>query len=176
MWRAPSDLFEGSARIETVVVEDVDVVDTEAPQALVQAREQVFARAEVAVWAWPHVPPGFRRDHELVPVSSKVRLQDPAEVRFGAAVRRAVVVRQVEVRDPKIEGAPQDGALTVERSVGAEVVPQAQGDFREQETAAPTAAIAHRGVAVVSGLVAGAVGHAQIVADRNGVEAHHPLG
>ena len=55
-------LLERRVRVEAVRVEDVDVVELHAPQALVEAREQVLARAAVAVRARPHVVAGLRRD------------------------------------------------------------------------------------------------------------------
>lgn len=49
-----------------------------------------------------------------------------AKVRFGTAVRPAVVVGQVNVGDAQIEGAAQNVPLHVERLVIAEFVPLAR--------------------------------------------------
>ena len=115
--------LERGVGIEVVVVEDVDVVEAEAPQALVEAGEEVLARAEVAVRARPHVPAGLGGDDELVAVVAEVVVQDPAEVGLGAAVRGAVVVGQVEMGDTEVEGSAQDGTLGLDGPVVAEVLP-----------------------------------------------------
>jgi len=53
-----------------------------------------------------------------------------AEITFGAAVRRAVVVGQIEVIDAQIERRTQHGALCVEGRAVAKVVPKAQRQCR----------------------------------------------
>ena len=65
-------LLERRVRVEAVRVEDVDVVEPHALEALVEAREQVLARAPVAVRAGPHVVAGLGRDDELVAVGPQV--------------------------------------------------------------------------------------------------------
>ena len=52
--------------------------------------------------------------------------EDAAEVRFRRAIGRAVVVRQIEVRDADVERPLADFALRVPRPIVAEVVPQTQ--------------------------------------------------
>ena len=78
--------LEGGLGVEVVVVEDVDVVKPEPPQALIEAGEEVLPRAEVAIWSRPHVPTGLGGDKELVAVVAEVVVEDPAEVGLGAAV------------------------------------------------------------------------------------------
>jgi hypothetical protein len=46
-----------------------------------------------------------RRDDDLVAVAGEVLAEDLPERLLGRAVRRAVVVRDVEVRDPELERA-----------------------------------------------------------------------
>ena len=58
-----------------------------------------------------------------------------AEVRLGRAVRRAVVVGQVEVGHAAVERPSQHGPLGLDRLPVAEVLPQAERDRREQEAA-----------------------------------------
>jgi hypothetical protein len=65
--------LERRVGIEAVRIEDVDVVETHALQALVEAREQVFARAAaLAVRARPHVPAGLAGDDQFVAVGREV--------------------------------------------------------------------------------------------------------
>ena len=151
--------LERGGRVEAVVIEDVDVVDAQALQALIKAREEVLARAKIAVRSGPHVPSGFGRDHQLITERAKVRAQDATEVRLGAAVRRSVVVGQVEVGDAEVEGAAQDGALSVDRAAIAEVLPQPERDGGEQKPAASAAAVAHRCVTIGRGEVAARLHH-----------------
>ena len=61
-----------------------------------------------------------------------------------AGRRVSVIIREVEVRDPQVERAPDDGSLGIERAVVAEVVPQPERDHRQVYTAAPRAPVLHR--------------------------------
>ncbi len=119
-------LFERHLRRGPVRVEDVDVVETHALQALVERRQQVLARAAKAVGAGPHIPARLGGDQQLVAMAAEVLAQNLAEVLFGRAVGRTVVVGEVEVGDAAIEGATNDGAAGLEDIGSAEVLPQAQ--------------------------------------------------
>ena len=123
-------------------------------KTLVQARQEVFAGAEIAVWARPHVPTGFGRDDQFIAVVSEVGAKDPTEVGLGAAIRRPVVVGQVEMRNAQVEGPVQDGALGVERPVIAEVLPEPERHRRQQQAAASAATVGHGVVAVLDRKVA----------------------
>ena len=147
-------LLERGVSVEAVRVEDVEVVDADPPQALVQARQHVLARAAaLAVGARPHVPAGLAGDDQLVAVACQVLAQDPAEVDLGAAVGRAVVVGEVEVGDAQVEGGVHHRPLLRERRRVAEVVPQPEREERELKAAAPAEAVRHRVIAVCCGLV-----------------------
>ncbi len=147
-------LLERRVGVEAVRVEDVDVVEAEAVEALVEAGEEVLARAAVTVGAGPHVVAGFRGDDELVAERLQVVAQESAEVLFRGAVRRPVVVGQVEVGHSEVEGATHDRAARLERPVVAEVPPESERDRRQLEAAAAAAAVAHAVVAVGCGHVA----------------------
>ena len=123
-------LLERRLGVEAVRVEDVDVLEAHPLQRLVEAREHVLARAPLAVRAGPHVVAGLGRDHELVAVGPEVLAEEAAEVGLRRPVRRPVVVREVEVQDPEVEGAPEDRAARLERPVVAEVVPEPERDRR----------------------------------------------
>ncbi len=141
-------LLQRRVRVGAVVVEDVDVLQAHPPQGLVEAGGEVLARAEVAVGAVPHRPTGLGGDDELVAVRPQVLGHDPAEVDLRAAGGRAVVVGEVDVADTQVECPPQDRPLGLQGPVVAEVVPQAEGDRRQVEAAASTAAVVHGLVAV----------------------------
>ena len=79
---------------------------------------------------------------------------------LGTARGRSVVVGQVEVRDAAVESAADDGSLHVQIAVVAEVVPQSQGDDRQEEAAPAGAAVLHRLVAVIGRGVGGHDGRA----------------
>ena len=77
--------------------------------------------------------------------------QQRAEVLLGRAVRRAVVVGQVEVGDAEVEGAAHDRAAVLERPVAAEVLPEAERHRRQLQPAAAAAAVLHAVVALGRG-------------------------
>ena len=141
-------LLERRLRVEPVAVEDVDVVEAHPGQALVERAEEVLARPPLAVGPRPHVVAGLGRDHQLVAVGAEVLGEDRAEVRLRRAVGRPVVVGQVEVGDPAVEGPAQDRPLGLDRLVVAEVVPQPERDRGQLQ---PGAAAASVGVARRSG-------------------------
>src|SRR4029077_15242620 len=85
-------LLEGSLGIEAVRVEDVDVFEPHPPEALVEACQQVLARAPFAVRAPPHVVARLRRYDELVSVWREIKPEDVTEPLLRRAVGRPVVV------------------------------------------------------------------------------------
>jgi hypothetical protein len=142
-------LLERRLGVEAVGIEDVDVVEPHPGEALVEACEQVLPRAPDSIRARPHVVARLRRDHELVAVRIQVLLQQHSEVLLGRAVRRAVVVRQIEVRHAEIECTADDRAARLERAVVPEVLPEAERDRRELEPAPAAAAVEHSVITLV---------------------------
>ncbi len=142
-------LLEWCVRVEAVGVEDVDVVEAHPGQRLVERREEVLARAPLAVRSGPHVVARLGRDHQLVAIGLQVVGEHPAEVDLRRAVGRPVVVRQVEVRYPDVEGTPHDRPLRLVRPVVTEVVPQPERKGRQLQAAPAAPAVLHRVVAVV---------------------------
>ncbi len=134
--------------IGAVVVEDIDVVQPHPQQARVQGSKQILARAMVAIRAGPHVVSGLGRDDQLVPVWAKILLEDPAEVGFGGAVWRAVIVGEIEVNDTEIECLPQDRALCLQGATVPEVLPQAERYFWKQQAATPGPPVGHGVIAL----------------------------
>ena len=167
---APHGLLDRRLGVEAVAVEDVDVVQAEPGQRLVERGQDVLARpAALAVGTGPHVVAGLGGDHQLVAEPGEVLGEEAAEVLLRAAVRRAVVVRQVEVRHAPVEGPAQDRPLGLLGAVGAEVLPEPQGQRRQLEPAAAGVAVVHRVVAVVGRLV---VAHGSI--EPPGGDSSHP--
>ena len=146
----PHRLLDRGLGVEAVAVEDVDVLQPHPPQRLVERGQQVLPRAAaLAVGPRPHVVAGLGRDHQLVAEAREVLAQAAAEVLLGAAVRRPVVVGQVEVRHAAVERPAQDRALRLLGPVVAEVLPQTQRQRRELQPAPAGVAVVHRVVAVV---------------------------
>src|SRR5439155_2880125 len=145
--------LERRLRVEAVRVEDVDVLEAQPFQTLLEAREQVLARAPLTVGAGPHVVARLRRNDELVTERAQVLVHEEPEVLLRRAVRWAVVVREVEVRDPEVEGSPDYRSARVEGTIVAEVVPEAERDGRELEAAPTGAVVGHLPVAAFSGNV-----------------------
>ena len=92
-------LLQRRVRIDSMRVEDVDVVEAHAGQRLVERRQQVLPRPPVAVGTRPHVVAGLRRDDQFVAVRRQIVDEHAAEVHLRRSIRRPVVVGEVEVGD-----------------------------------------------------------------------------
>src|ERR1019366_9379433 len=139
--------LDGGIGIGAVGIEDVDVFQAHAAKALIEAGEQILARSPVAVRAGPHIVAGLGGNDQLIAVGSEILAEEAAEILFGGAVGRAVIVGEVEVGDAEREGAAEHGAGVLEAVDAAEVVPETKGNGRQEETARTAAAIGHGVVA-----------------------------
>ena len=151
--------LDGGIGIGAVGIKDVDVFEAHAAEALVEAGEQILARAPVAVGAGPHIVAGFGGDDQLIAVGGEILAEEAAEILFGGTVGRAVIVGEVEVGDAEREGAAEHGAGVIEAVDATEVVPEAEGNGGQEETARAAAAIGH-------GVVAGGGGSEHVRALR----------
>jgi hypothetical protein len=133
------------------VVKDVDVVEAHAAEALVQTGEKIFAGTPIAIRPGPHGVAGLGGDDELVTMRAEVLLEDAAEIGFGGAGRRPVVVGEIEVGDAEIESAQDDVAADGLRRDVAEVLPEAERDAGQHDSAPAAAAINHSFVAGIHG-------------------------
>ena len=84
--------FQRRFGIKTVRIEDIDVIETHAFQALVAGRDQVLARTPFAIGAAPHVIASLGGNDHLIPVGFEVGFQDVAKGLFGGTSGRAVIV------------------------------------------------------------------------------------
>ncbi len=134
-------------------VKDVHVLEAHAPEALIEAGQNVLARAPLAIGPRPHAEPRLGGDDHLVAVGGHVLVHDPAKGLLGRAGRRAIVVRQVEMGDAQVKGAPHHGAGVLERVHAAKVVPKPEGDGRQEEPAHPTPPVRHRSIAMLIRLI-----------------------
>src|SRR5213080_3055789 len=107
------------------------------------SRDEVFARAPIAVRAGPHPPAGLRRDDQLVAVRRQIAPQDPAERLLSGPGRGTVVVRQVKMRDAEVERPTHHRARVAEAIDAAEVVPQSQRDDGKLHAALAAALVGH---------------------------------
>src|SRR5262249_61632047 len=92
----------------------------------------------------------------LVPVGAQVLPHDAAEVQLGRPVRRAVVVREVEVGHAEVERTAEDRPLGLYRALIAEVLPEPEGDLGQLHAASPAPA----GTPVALPVTGRNVGHA----------------
>ncbi len=104
MVKRAAGLLERGLRVEAVRIEDIDIVETHALQALVAGGDQIFAAAPLAIGTRPHVVACLGGDDQLVAVWFEVLAEQLAEGSFGGAVGRAVIVGEVEMGDAEIEG------------------------------------------------------------------------
>ena len=145
--------LERRVGVEAVRIEDVDIVQPQPLQRLVARGDDVFPASPFAIGPRPHQVAGLGRHDQLVPIALEIGAQDVAEHLLGPARRRAVVVGEVEMGDPQVEGRPADPALQLERPVPAEIVPQPQRHRRQHQAGAAAAAVDHLFIAVLGGLV-----------------------
>src|SRR5207248_228455 len=90
---------------------------------------------------------------QLVAVRAEVFVHDAPEVDLGAAVRRSVVVCQVEMGYALLERSAQGRATGLEREVVAEVVPEAKRDGGKLQAPSAASPIGHRVVTIGVGYV-----------------------
>ena len=154
----PDDVHEGLHRllqrslgIEPVRVEQVHVFEVHPLQALVQARRQVLPGAPFAVRTGPHVVAGLGGDEQFVAVGREGLFHDLPEGLLRRPVGGTVVIGQVEVDDTVVEGVVGHLQGVGQRVHIAEVVPQAQGDFRQQDAAAAAPAEADAALIAAGG-------------------------
>jgi hypothetical protein len=126
-----------------VVVEDVDVVETESRRLWSRLASKYLREPEVAVGSGPHVPTGLGGDDEFVAQAPEVLAEVATEVRFGAAVGRTVVVGEVEMGHAAVEGASKNLLLGVEGSVVAEVLPESERDCGQPDATLAASAVDH---------------------------------
>ena len=119
-------LFERRVRVGPMVVKDIDIVEVETLEAGVEARQQALARSPFPIRPRPHPIARLGRNDDLVPVRPQIGGQNASEILFGGAGRRTVVVGEIEMRDPAVKGAAQNGAAGLEGVEAAEVLPQPQ--------------------------------------------------
>src|SRR5581483_9424439 len=112
----------------------------------------------------------LRRDDELVAVRAEVAAHELAERPLRRAVRRAVVVREVEVRDPEVERAPHDRPARLERPVAAEVPPETERDRGQLQAARAAAPVLHPVVPLGRGDVGHQLAAPVMIATASGIE------
>ena len=79
------------------MIEDVNIVQSHAAEALVEARHKIFAGAPVSVRPRPHIIARFCGNNHFITVRAQVGGEDSPEILLGGAVARAVVVCQIEM-------------------------------------------------------------------------------
>ena len=124
-------LFQRSVRVRTVMVEDVHVVQAHALQGSVQGAHQVLARAAETVGRIIHYPTRLGRDDHFITEGTKIAGEDAAEVSFGGARFRTIVIGQIEMSNPPVIRRAQNLALRGQGTVVAEVLPKAKGNGRQ---------------------------------------------
>jgi hypothetical protein len=130
-------LLERCVGVGPVVIEQIDMVELQPAQALVQAGQQVFAAAAIAMRVGTHHIAGLGADDQLVAQAGQLVAQHASQQGLGGPRRRTVVVGQVEVDHPPVDGPAQHRAGLRLVVGGAEVVPQTQRDAAQAQAAAP---------------------------------------
>ena len=146
-------LFDRSAVVGSVVVENVNVVEVHSLQRLVYACDEVFSAAVVAVGSLPHIVSGFCGDDKLVAVLMPVASDVFAKIALSFTVWRSVVVREVEMCDSVVECRAEYLLLCAERCYVSEVVPKSERYCRELESASSASSVGHFVVPCLCGSV-----------------------
>src|SRR5215218_7307035 len=92
--------------------------------------------------------PALVENDQFVAEPPEVGAKDLAEIGFGTAVRRTIVVGEIEMRDAEVESRPQKIALDFGGRRSTKIVPQAERQDRQLEAAPATVAILHFAVTV----------------------------
>jgi len=124
-----------------MVVKNIHIIQAQSLEALVETCQKVFARTPISVGSRPHSVARLGCDDQLVPVRSQVLSQCSAQCQFGGSRRWPVVVGEIEVGDPEVEGAERERTAVAVVAVGTEIVPVPQGQPRQSEPAASTAGV-----------------------------------
>ena len=123
--------FERRFRVRAMVIENIDIVRPQSLETLVEAGDQVLARTPVAVRPRPHRVPSLRRDDEFIAKRCEIGTQQGPKGFFGRSRRRSVIVGEVEMRDPVVEGRADDFARGFETIHATKVMPEAKRHRRQ---------------------------------------------
>ena len=146
-------LLQRGIRIDPMGIEDVDIVQPHALEALVEAGEKILAAAPFTVRPGPHAVAGLGRNDQFVAIRLEIRAQHLAEERLGRAGRRAVIVGEIEMGDAHVEGGEAHLPRPLDRIGMTEVLPEPQGYRGQEQSAATGSAVLHGVVALGGGLV-----------------------
>ena len=131
-------------------IEHVHIIQIHSPQTLVQTCHKRLAATPIAIRAGPHVVSGLRGHKQLVTIRAERLLHDLSESLLRAAVRRAIVVCQVKMRDAVVESIMCHGKRIGKRIHVTKIMPHPQGYFGQQHTAPSTTAITHAAIITCS--------------------------
>ncbi len=95
-------------------------------EALVETGHEIFARAPVTIWAFPHVIASLGRDEQFVAIRAEIVIHKPPHCLLRTAVWRAVVIGKVEMGDAMVESVVRDGSAPLVRVNTTEVMPEAE--------------------------------------------------
>ena len=133
-----------------VRVKNIHILQLHAGKGLVQAGKHVFAGSPVPVRAGPHQMPRLGCNNKFITETGQILHENTAKAFFRRTGRRAVIIRQVKIRDTGIKRAVNKPAGVLKIIRCAEIVPEPQGNGRKQQPAAPATAVGC--VAVAAGI------------------------
>ncbi len=116
-------LLERSLGVIAMRVKHVDILEIHASETLMERREEIFARAPVAIRSGPHVIAGLGGDKHLVAIGTERAFHHAAESLLGRAVGGAVIVGEVKARHAMVKGIMQHVAAHGQRIHIAEIMP-----------------------------------------------------
>ena len=122
-------------------------------EGLINGSHQIFPASVIAVRALPHVISGLGGQDQLVAVRMPVAIHVNAEIALRLAVRRAIVVGEIKMRDSVVKRCSKQTLLHAKGRNVSKVMPQAQRNRREQNTAPAAASVNHGVISIFSGNV-----------------------
>ena len=116
--------FQRCLRVVTMGIEHVHVIQAHTYKALVETGHERLAASPVPVGTGPHVVTGLGRHKQFVAIRLEGFLHNESESLFGTAIRRTVIVRQIEMRDAMVESIMRHRQRMRQRIDVTEIMPQ----------------------------------------------------
>ena len=156
MGERPHRFLQRGYWIHPVAVEDIDILKSHPIQRLIERGEEIFPGAPVTIGAGPHGVAGLGGDDQFISIGLEIGCEHLAEVALSGARWRSVVIGQIEMGHPEIEGPQNDIPCRLEGVDISEIMPKPKGNSGKQESgsAAPGEKI---GTGVAVGI--GKIGH-----------------
>ena len=125
------------------MIEYIYIFKSHSFERLVNTCDKILPAAEVSVRTRPHIVARFCGNDHFIAVWSEMFFQYSAEVYFGAAGLRSVIVGKVEMCDPVIKSGKAHLLHVGIDTCVPEIMPESERYGRQHQTAAAASEIFH---------------------------------